>query len=85
LVVESFAALFGEFDAVLLPACAKTAYTMQDVEANPYLAIEEALFTAPASITGLPAVIVGGVQLMGPAFSENNLLKLAEKYEEVAQ
>jgi aspartyl-tRNA(Asn)/glutamyl-tRNA(Gln) amidotransferase subunit A len=85
LVVESFAALFGEFDAVLLPACSKTAYTMQDVEANPYLVTEEALFTAPASITGLPAVIVGGVQLMGPAFSENNLLKLAEKYEEVAQ
>ena len=85
LIAEAFAALFAEFDAVLIPACSKTAYTLCDVEENPYLACEEALFTAPASITGLPAVVVGGVQLMGPAFSENSLLDVAESYEEVGK
>ena len=85
LVVEAFGALFAEYDAVLIPACSKTAYTVEDVKADPYLACEEALFTAPASITGLPVVVVGGVQLMGPAFSENSLLAVAESYEEVGQ
>lgn len=85
LVAEAFTAVFAEYDAVLIPACSKTAYTLSDVEANPYLAFEEALFTAPASITGLPAVVVGGIQLMGPAFSENSLLDVAERYEEVAK
>ena len=85
LVVEAFNALFAEYDAVLMPACAKTAYTLSDVEANPYLAFEETLFTAPASITGMPAVVAGGVQLMGPAFSESSLLDVAESYEEVAK
>lgn len=85
LVVEAFQALFAEYDAVLLPACSKTAYTLSDVEADPYLAFEESLFTAPASITGMPAVVVGGVQLMGPVFSENSLLDVAESYEEVGK
>ena len=63
--------------AILLPACAKRAYTLTDVEANPYLAFEENRFTAPAAITGLPAVVTGGVQLVGPAFSDAALLRLA--------
>jgi aspartyl-tRNA(Asn)/glutamyl-tRNA(Gln) amidotransferase subunit A len=85
LLVEAMNGLFAEYDAVLIPACGKTAYTLAEVEANPYLAFEESLFTAPASITGMPAVVVGGVQLMGPAFSENSLLDVAESYEEVAK
>ncbi len=64
--------------AILLPVCAKRAYTLGDVEANPYLAFEENRFTAPAAITGLPAVTAGGVQLVGPAFSDVALLHLAD-------
>ena len=79
-VAEAFADLFTKYDCVLLPACAKARYTLEDVKANQYLACEEALFTAPASITGLPAVIAGGVQLVGPAFSESSLLDVAEAY-----
>jgi aspartyl-tRNA(Asn)/glutamyl-tRNA(Gln) amidotransferase subunit A len=63
--------------AVLLPACAKRSYGLQDVQANPYLAFEENRFTAPAAITGLPALVAGGVQLVGPAFSDAVLLRLA--------
>ena len=64
--------------AILLPACAKRAYSLADVEANPYLAFEENRFTAPAAITGLPALTAGGVQLIGPAFSDVALLHLAD-------
>jgi len=63
--------------AILLPVCAKRSYSLADVETNPYLAFEENRFTAPAAITGLPALTAGGVQLVGPAFSDAALLKLA--------
>jgi aspartyl-tRNA(Asn)/glutamyl-tRNA(Gln) amidotransferase subunit A len=71
-IVEAFAALFADFDAVLMPACSKFAYTGADS------AFEENRYTAPASITGLPAVVAGGVQLIGPAFQDGALLSLAE-------
>ncbi len=71
-IVEAFAKLFDTFDAVLLPACSKMSYTEGDS------AFAENLYTAPASITGLPAVVAAGVQLMGPAFSDGALLALAK-------
>lgn len=63
--------------AILLPACAKRAYSLADVEANPYLAFEENRFTAPAAIGGLPAAVASGVQLLGRAFSDAALLRMA--------
>lgn len=78
-ICEAFAELFAEYGAVLMPACAKTAYAAADI--NTYTAVEEALFTAPASITGLPVVTAGGVQLIGKAFSETSLFALAALYE----
>ncbi len=77
-ICEYFEALFKEYDAVVLPACSKKAYTEEDVAANTYIAYDESLYTAPSSITGLPAVVTDGVQLIGKAFSENSLLDLAK-------
>ena len=77
-ICEYFEALFKEYDAVVLPACSKKAYTEEDIAANTYIAYDESLYTAPASITGLPAVVTDGVQLIGKAFSENSLLDLAK-------
>ena len=77
-ICEYFETLFNEYDAVVLPACSKKAYTEEDVAANTYIAYDESLYTAPASITGLPAVVTDGVQLIGKAFSENSLLDLAK-------
>ncbi|MBR7101854.1 MAG: hypothetical protein IKC74_06160 [Clostridia bacterium] len=72
-VLEAFNKIFGEFDAVLMPACSKMVYTEKDTE-NKFLSYTENLYTAPASITGLPAVVACGVQLVGKAFSEGALL-----------
>lgn len=80
-IAEKLAEIFAEFDAVLLPACAKSSYTMDDVKANKYISFDEALYTAPALLTGMPAVVTGGVQLIGAAFSDNALLDLAAAYE----
>lgn len=79
LVVEAFAELFESYDAVVIPTCSAVGYTPAMVEANPYIAYDENFYTAPASITGLPCVVVGGVQLIGKAFSDQALLDLAEK------
>ena len=75
-IVEEFAKLFSSFDAVLMPACSTFAYG-EEVIKETYKVYEENFYTAPASITGLPAVVVDGVQVVGNAFSENSLLSLA--------
>ena len=81
LVCNAFAKEFAKETAgqtaILMPACSKRAYTPADVAANRYLPLEENLFTAPAAITGLPALVAGGVQLVGSAFSDAALLALA--------
>ena len=74
-LVEYFKSLFETVDAVLLPACSTCAY---EENVDPELAFTENLYTAPASVTGLPAVVFGGVQLIGDAFSDKALLQLAD-------
>ena len=81
LVSECFAKLFEQYDAILIPACSKAAYTEEDVKADQYITFSENLYTAPASLTGLPTVTAGGVQLIGKAFSENALFEAAKLYE----
>lgn len=81
LVAEEFARIFADFDAVLLPACGKSAYTPADVAADKFLCFKENATTAPASISGLPAVVIGGVQLIGTALSDASLLALAARFE----
>ena len=78
-IAEEFAKIFAEFDAMMIPACSKAFYTEDDVKADKYISYKENFYTAPASITGLPAVVAHGVQLIGKAFSENALLELVSK------
>ncbi len=80
-ICEYFGKLFEDCDAFLLPACSKSAYTKADTDSNKYISYDEALYTAPASITGLPAVVFGGAQLIGKAFSDSSLLDAAALYE----
>ena len=72
--------VLGDVDAILLPACSKTVYNAEEVKAEPYTAYEESIYTAPASITGLPVLVAEGVQLIGKPFSENSMLDLAELF-----
>lgn len=74
-ICERFAEIFGSFDAVLLPACSQTAYGTTDTDT----AYNESLYTAPASVSGLPVVVCKGVQLVGKALSDGALLALAAK------
>ena len=77
-IAEEFDKLFQSFDAILLPAYSQMVYTEADVKKDKYIAFEENRYTAPATLAGLPAVISGGVQLIGRANAENALLDVAK-------
>ncbi|MGE5614791.1 MAG: amidase family protein [Bacillota bacterium] len=73
--------IFAGYDCILAPACSKTAYTLADTGKGLDVVYNESFFTALASITGIPAVVSGGIQIMGNNFKENKLLTAASVYE----
>ncbi len=81
LVSEKMAEIFKEFDAVLVPACGEASYEEYDIKEAFEKTYKEALFTAIPSITGIPAMATGGVQLMAAAFGESTLLSVAAAME----
>lgn len=77
-IADEFAKLFADYDAVLLPACSQMFYTEEQVSRDKYLAFEENRYTALATLAGLPAVVAGGVQLIGKPNAEEALLDVAK-------
>lgn len=80
-ISEKFAELMEKYDAVLTPVCSKTTYSAYDIDKAFKTVFEESVFTAVANLLGTPALVSGGVQLMGKAFSESVLLSLAGSME----
>ncbi len=85
IICEAFDKLFADYDAVILPAAGSMEYTKAQIDADKYISYKENVYTAPASITGLPAVVCGGAQLIGKAFSEKTLLDYAKMCERVCE
>ena len=79
--VETLTELFAKFDALLMPTYSKADFETYDVADAFNKVYEESLFTAPASITGMPAVVTKGVQLVGNYFADSKLLSLAKVLE----
>ena len=77
-IADAFAKLFADYEAVLLPACSQMFYTEEQVSKDKYIAFEENRYTAPATLAGLPAVVAGGVQLIGKPNAEHALLDVAK-------
>jgi len=84
-VSEKFAELTEKYDAVLTPVCSKSAYQAYDIEEAFKTVFDESVFTAVANLVGTPALVSGGVQLMGKAFSESVLLSLAGSIERAGE
>lgn len=76
-IAEEFAKIFEDFDAILLPACSQMVYPAEQTAKEKYVAFEENRFTAPASLTGLPTVVAGYVQMIGRVNAEHALLDVA--------
>lgn len=80
-VADKFAQLMEKYDAVLTPVCSQKSYAAYEIEEAFKKVFDESVFTAVANLIGVPALVSGGVQLMGKAFSESTLLSLAKSIE----
>ena len=84
-VADKFAELMNSFDAVLTPACAKSAYKSYDISEAFGKVFAESVFTALPNLIGTPALVSGGVQIMGKHFAESTLLSLAGAVERMGE
>lgn len=75
-MAEKLEKLLGQYDALLTPVCSKCAFESYPIEEAFMKVFDESVFTAAANLTGIPAMVTGGVQLLGRHFSESTLLSL---------
>ncbi len=80
-VAEGLQKAFEEFDAILTPACSKSAYESYDIKDAFGKVFDESVFTAVPNLIGIPALVTNGVQLMGNHFQESTLISLANSVE----
>ncbi|MBJ7365311.1 MAG: Asp-tRNA(Asn)/Glu-tRNA(Gln) amidotransferase subunit GatA [Thermoleophilia bacterium] len=90
LIVREFAQAFEGVDLLASPTSPTVAFPIGDRTADPYAMYLADVCTIPASLAGLPAISIPcglsdglpvGLQLAGPAFSENRLLDAANALE----
>ena len=80
-VTDKVKEVLASFDALLTPVSSKTEYQSYDILEAFDKVFEESIFTAVPSITGLPAVVTKGVQLIADSFKESVLLSIADSVE----
>lgn len=85
LVVEQLKALLADYAAILMPVCSTSSYAPYEVQSAFDKVYAESLYTAMANLTGMPALVSGGVQLMGGYFDESMLLSLANRVERMCE
>ncbi len=82
-ISEKVKEIFSEYDFILSPVMSTAQIKEYDVTTAFNKVFDESKFTSLASLTGSPAVVTQGVQLMGKAFSESLLLSVAHTVQEV--
>lgn len=80
-VCDKVKELLSKYDAILAPASSQASYKPYDALESFEKVYEESLFTAVPSITGMPAMVTKGVQLMADSYKESVLLSIAKSVE----
>ncbi len=80
-VADAMKDLFEKYDAVLTPVCSKAEFVAYDIKDAFGKVFGESVFTSVANLIGTPALVSGGVQLLGKHFGESVLLSLAHSVE----
>jgi aspartyl-tRNA(Asn)/glutamyl-tRNA(Gln) amidotransferase subunit A len=89
-IADDFREAFGRVDLVVTPTSPTVAFKLGERTANPLAMYLSDYFTVPMSLAGIPALSIPaglsdglpvGLQLAGPAFSENRLLDAAHALE----
>lgn len=83
IVCDSVKELLSKYNVILAPACSTLEFNSYDVLEAFDKVFEESVYTAIPSITGLPALVTQGVQLIADSHKENVLLSVANKIERV--
>ena len=90
-VVEDYRAAFEAVDLLLTPTSPTVAFPLGERTSDPLSMYLADSYTVPTSLAGLPAISLPGgrseglpvgVQLIGPAFSENRILSAAHALEQ---
>jgi aspartyl-tRNA(Asn)/glutamyl-tRNA(Gln) amidotransferase subunit A len=94
LILRDFTEAFEEVDAILTPTAPSEAFAIGEKMDDPIAMYLNDVFTVPASLAGLPAISVPaglsdgglplGLHLIGRAFDEETVLKVAGVLEDAA-
>ncbi len=84
-VCDKFEELMKQYDAVLTPVVSKAEFAPYDISDAFIKVFNEGVFTAIPNLVGTPAIVSGGVQLMGWHFAETTLLSLAGSVERMGK
>ncbi len=91
LIVQDFARAFEQVDLIASPTSPTVAFRLGERTADPYAMYLADVCTIPISLAGLPSISIPcglseglpvGLQLAGPAFSENRLFDAAHALEQ---
>lgn len=92
LIKNDFARVFEKFDALVTPTAPTAAFKIGEKAGDPLQMKLSDILTIPINMAGLPAISLPcgfsaenlpiGMQIIGPAFSEETLLKVAYTYEQ---
>ena len=89
-IAEDFASAFAQIDFILTPTAPSVAFKLGEKTAEPLAMYLNDYCTVPMSLAGIPAISIPcglsqglpvGLQIAGPAFSENRLLDAAHALE----
>jgi aspartyl-tRNA(Asn)/glutamyl-tRNA(Gln) amidotransferase subunit A len=91
LIQQDFNQAFEQFDALITPTAPTTAFSIGEKSGDPLAMKLADIFTLSANLAGIPAIsqccgfdnnhLPIGMQLLGPAFSEETLFQIAHAYE----
>jgi aspartyl-tRNA(Asn)/glutamyl-tRNA(Gln) amidotransferase subunit A len=95
LIARDFTEAFAQVDVILAPTAPTAAFAIGDHSDDPVAMYLNDVFTVPASLAGLPAISVPaglstdglplGLQIIGRAFDEEGVLRVAAVLEAAAQ
>ena len=90
-ILDDFRAAYEQVDLIVTPAAPSVAFGLGELTDDPLAMYLSDFCTAPMSLAGIPAISIPGglsdglpvgIQLAGPAFSENRMLDAAYALEQ---
>jgi len=95
LIRQDFTKAFEQCDCVMMPVSPTTAFKMGEKTADPLQMYLADIYTISANLAGIPAMSLScgfdssnlpiGLQILGPAFCEAEMLRIARMYEAQTQ